>query len=184
MTNIGNETLSKATFAGGCFWCMEPPFAELEGVESIYPGYTGGEVENPVYEAVVAGKTGHVEAVQIEFDEQKVSYNTLLDIYWTQIDPTDPDGQFADRGEHYRTIIFYHSEQQKMMAEQSKKTLQDSGIFKKPIVTLIKEASEFYPAEDYHQQYYKKNPLRYKLYKYGSGRDQFIEKVWNSKEKK
>ena len=170
-----------ATFAGGCFWCLEPPFADLEGVIGIKPGYTGGHIPSPSYEAVVSGKTGHVEAVQIQFDETRVSYNTLLDIFWRQIDPTDDKGQFADKGSQYKTAIFYHSDQQKEDAQASKDALEKKKIFKRPIVTEIKQAQAFYVAEEYHHEYYKKNPVRYKSYKYFSGREPFLEKTWKKK---
>lgn len=172
------EKLDKATFAGGCFWCMTPPFEKLEGVKEVISGYTGGQKENPAYEEVSAGKTGHVEAVQITFDPSKVSYEKLLDVFWRQIDPTDPGGQFVDRGAQYRSIVFYHTLEQKALAEKSKDELQRSGRFKKPIVTEILSAGKFYPAEEYHQGYYKKNPIRYKFYRFNSGRDQFLKKVW------
>tara|TARA_Y100000589_G_scaffold326474_1_gene366292 strand:+ start:173 stop:718 length:546 start_codon:yes stop_codon:yes gene_type:complete len=174
------NTSSKATFAGGCFWCMEPPFSEQAGVLSVLPGYTGGHVDNPSYEAVITGKTGHLEAIQITFDDTRVSYNTLLAIFWKQIDPTDDGGQFADRGDQYKTAIFYHSQEQKNAAIQSKQRLDTSKKFKKPIVTAIKEASIFFIAEEYHQKFYKKNPEYYQRYKVGSGRDAFIQNVWKS----
>ncbi|NLL21418.1 MAG: peptide-methionine (S)-S-oxide reductase MsrA [Firmicutes bacterium] len=167
-----------ATFAGGCFWCMVPPFSALPGVEKIVSGYTGGHQENPTYEQVCSKKTGHCEAVQITFDPEKVSYEELLEIYWRQIDPTDPGGQFVDRGEPYHTVIFYHSEEQKQKAEASKKALEESGRFDKPVVTKIIPAGAFYPAEEYHQDFYKKNPSHYRYYRLGSGRDDFAQKHW------
>ncbi|MGI6317645.1 MAG: peptide-methionine (S)-S-oxide reductase MsrA [Dethiobacteria bacterium] len=167
-----------ATFAGGCFWCMVPPFSLLPGVEKIVSGYTGGHQENPTYEQVCSKKTGHCEAVQITFDPEKVSYEELLEIYWRQIDPTDPGGQFVDRGEPYHTVIFYHSEEQKQKAEASKKALEESGRFDKPVVTKIIPAGAFYPAEEYHQDFYKKNPSHYRYYRLGSGRDDFAQKHW------
>ncbi|MDX1775507.1 MAG: peptide-methionine (R)-S-oxide reductase MsrB [Desulfobulbales bacterium] len=171
----GGKTV-KATFAGGCFWCMEKPFEEVDGVLSVTSGYTGGSSENPTYENYGAG--GHIEAVEIVFDPDKVTYEHLLDIFWRQINPTDPDGQFADRGKEYATAIFYHSDQQRKSAEISKKNLENKKIFAKPVVTPIIPAGLFYKAEDYHQDYYKKSPLRYKLYRAGSGRDQFLKKTW------
>ena len=170
--------LEKATFAGGCFWCMVPPFEKLEGVKEVVSGYTGGHKDNPTYEEVSSGKTGHVEAIQVTFDPSKISYEKLLNVFWRQIDPTDPGGQFVDRGAQYRSVIFSHTPGQKALAEKSRDELQKSGRFKKPIVTEILTAGKFYPAEDYHQDYYKKNPIRYKFYRYNSGRDQFLKKVW------
>ncbi len=166
-----------ATFAGGCFWCVEADFEKLEGVVKVISGYTGGQVENPTYEQVSAGKTGHVEAIQVIYDPKKVSYKDVLDYFWRHVDPTDPGGQFVDRGYQYRTAIFYHDEEQKRLAEASKRELEQSGRFAKPIVTEIIPFATFYDAEDYHQDYYKKNPLRYKYYRFASGRDQFLEKV-------
>ncbi len=170
-----------ATFAGGCFWCMVAPFNETSGVISVVSGYTGGYKENPTYREVSAKKTGHHEAVQITFDPEEISYEELLEIYWRQIDPTDPDGQFFDRGEPYRTAIFYYSGEQKEKAEISKTALEKSGRFSDPITTKILPAGPFYPAEEYHQDYYKKNPHHYGRYRRGSGRDAFIEKHWVSK---
>ncbi|HET6516549.1 MAG TPA: peptide-methionine (S)-S-oxide reductase MsrA [Thermodesulfovibrionales bacterium] len=167
-----------ATFAGGCFWCMVPPFEKLEGVAEVISGYTGGHQENPTYEEVSAGKTGHVEAIQITYDPSKISYAKLLDVFWRQIDPTDSGGQFVDRGSQYRSVIFYHTPEQKALAEESKEELQRSGRFGSPIVTEILQAGKFYKAEEYHQDYYKKNPIRYKFYRFQSGRDQFLKKVW------
>ncbi len=169
----------KATFAGGCFWCMVKPFDEIEGIISIISGYTGGELPNPTYEQVCSNQTGHLEAVQITFDPDLISYHDLLNMYWTQIDPTDPGGQFYDRGESYQTAIFYHSAEQKRLAEQSKQALEEKGIFNKPIVTDIREAKPFYEAEEYHQDFYKKDPQHYQAYRRGSGRDKFIEKHWS-----
>ncbi|NBJ69959.1 MULTISPECIES: peptide-methionine (R)-S-oxide reductase MsrB [Clostridia] len=170
-----------ATFAGGCFWCMVEPFDERPGIIRITSGYTGGSVENPTYEQVCSNTTGHVEAVQIEFDPNVMSYKKLLDTFWQQIDPTDPYGQFNDRGESYQTAIFYHNEQQKKEAEASKKELEASGKFTKPIVTKILPAKPFYPAEENHQHYYKKHGFHYRLYKRGSGREDFIKKHWKNK---
>ncbi|MDP4551951.1 peptide-methionine (R)-S-oxide reductase MsrB [Alkalihalobacillus macyae] len=171
---------SVATFAGGCFWCMEPPFEKLDGVSEVVSGYIGGETENPSYEEVSAGGTGHIEAVQVYYDPDVVSYETLLDVFWRQIDPTDDGGQFVDRGDQYVSAIFYHSEDQKQAAMQSKKEIQNSGRFEQSIVTPIEEATTFYVAEDYHQDYYKENELRYKFYRKNSGRDQFLDKYWGN----
>lgn len=168
----------KATFAGGCFWCMETPFEKIDGVKVVISGYTGGQKKNPTYEEVSAGVTGHLEAVEVTYDPAKVSYEKLLDLFWRQIDPTDPNGQFVDRGTQYRSAIFYHSAGQKAAAEKSKEALGKSGRFKKPVVTEILPAAVFYQAEDYHQDYYKKNPIRYKFYRFNSGRDQFLKKAW------
>ncbi len=170
-----------ATFAGGCFWCMEHPFEELDGVIDVVSGYTGGTKENPTYAEVSSGKTNHAESVQITYDPKKISYSELLDVFWRQIDPTDKNGQFIDRGRQYRTAIFYHTEEQKTLAEKSKAELERSGIFGKPIVTEITKASKFYKAEDYHQDYYKTHSLRYKIYRFGSGRDQYLKKIWGKK---
>jgi peptide methionine sulfoxide reductase msrA/msrB len=172
------RSLELATFAGGCFWCMVKPFDQMPGVVRVVSGYTGGHKPNPTYEEVCSETTGHAEAVQITFDPAILPYRKLLDIFWKQIDPTDPGGQFYDRGSSYRTAIFYHTEEQKAEAERSKEELAASGRFDKPIVTEIVPAGPFYPAEDYHQDYYKKNPFRYEMYRKGSGRDAFIEKTW------
>ena len=171
----------KATFAGGCFWCMEKPFEKVDGVLSVTSGYTGGKSENPTYGNYGAG--GHIEAVEIAYDPGKVTYEQLLDIFWRQIDPTDEGGQFVDRGKEYSTAIFYHDAGQKELAEISKQNLGNKKIFANPIVTPILPAMIFYPAEDYHQDYYKNNPLRYRLYRNGSGRDQFLDKTWQEREK-
>lgn len=171
-------TTQTATFAGGCFWCMEPPFEKLPGVISVTSGYTGGVEPNPTYEQVSSGKTGHAESVQVVYDPSKVTYAQLLEAFWHNIDPTTPDQQFADHGHQYRTAIFYHSDEQRKLAEASKQAIERSGKFAKPIVTEITPAGSFYPAEDYHQDYYKKNPLRYTLYRAGSGRDGYIKKTW------
>ncbi len=168
----------KATFAGGCFWCMEHPFEELEGVSDVISGYTGGRKANPTYEEVLSGTTFHFEAVQITYDPSKISYSELLDVFWKQIDPTDPGGQFVDRGLQYRTAIFYHNEEQKRSAEMSKEQLNKSGRYDKEIVTEITKATLFYKAEEYHQDFYKKSPIKYELYRKGSGRDQFLERIW------
>lgn len=167
-----------ATFAGGCFWCMVKPFDRYDGVEEVISGYTGGHVPNPTYELVCTETTGHKEAVQIIFDPERISYQELLDIFWKQIDPTDAGGQFFDRGSSYQTAIFYHTEEQKNIAEQSKADLEQSGKFIQPIATQILAAQEFYPAEDYHQDYYKKNPTHYNRYHVGSGRASYKKDVW------
>ncbi len=171
----------KATFAGGCFWCMEPAFEKLKGVMEVVSGYTGGHNDNPTYEEVSAGRTGHAEAVQILYDPSKITYSNLLDVFWKQIDPTDGKGQFVDRGSQYRTAIFYHNDEQKALAEKSKEKLDKSRKFSEPIVTEIVKASKFYEAEEYHQDYYKKNPIRYKFYRHQSGRDQYLKKIWTQK---
>jgi len=173
-------TLEKATFAGGCFWCMEKPFEELAGVRNVVSGYIGGTTANPTYENYAGG--GYVEAVEIDFDPTVITYHRLLEVYWRQIDPTDGGGQFVDRGHAYTSAIFYHSQEQKQAAEESRAVLEKSGIFDKPIVTAILPAPTFYLAEDYHQDYYKNNPLRYKFYRANSGRDRFLEKVWGNRE--
>ncbi|MGB5812282.1 MAG: peptide-methionine (S)-S-oxide reductase MsrA [Polyangiales bacterium] len=170
--------LATATFAGGCFWCMEPPFEKLDGVVSVTSGYTGGKERNPTYKDVSYGRTSHLEAVQVAYDPTKVSYDYLVEVFWRQIDPTDDGGQFADRGKQYRTAIFVQSPAEKKVAEASKADLRKSGVFKKPIVTQIVEAGPFYAAEDYHQDYYKKNPSHYKRYRRGSGREAFLENTW------
>lgn len=175
--------LLKATFAGGCFWCMQPFFDKTKGVKETSVGYTGGQTKNPTYEQVSSGTTGHAEAIQIIYDPKEVSYQKLLDIYWRNIDPTTKNQQFFDRGTQYRTAIFYHNEEQKRSAAESKAQMEASGKFKKPIVTEIVAASEFYPAEEYHQKYYKKNSLQYKAYSTGSGRDRFFEKIWGKDNK-
>ena len=173
------ETASQeavATLAGGCFWCTEADFEKVPGVVKVVSGYTGGSQPNPTYENYAS--SGHVEAVQVYYDPRKVSYQELLDYFWRHIDPTDPGGQFVDRGPQYRSAIFYHDEEQKRLAEESKAALARSGHFKKPIVTEIIKFTKFYPAEDYHQHYSQKNPIRYKFYRWNSGRDQFHEENW------
>jgi peptide-methionine (S)-S-oxide reductase len=170
--------LSKATFAGGCFWCMEPPFDKLNGVVSTTSGYTGGEKVDPSYEEVSSGGTGHAESVEVVYDPAKVSYEQLLDVFWHNIDPTVRDRQFCDVGEQYRTAIFFHDETQKRLAEQSKQALEKSKPFKEEVVTEIVPAGRLYPAEEYHQDYYKKNPVRYKFYRYNCGRDRRLEQLW------
>jgi peptide methionine sulfoxide reductase msrA/msrB len=172
------EKTASAVFAGGCFWCTESDFEKVDGVIDAISGYTGGHVKNPSYYQVSAGSTGHLESVKVIYDPSKVSYEQLLDYFWRHVNPTDPGGQFVDRGSQYRSAIFYANETQKRLAEKSKQHLEASGKFNKPIVTEILPLGEFYPAEDYHQDYYKKNPIRYKYYRYGSGRDQFLNKTW------
>ncbi|TYS17994.1 peptide-methionine (R)-S-oxide reductase MsrB [Rossellomorea vietnamensis] len=168
----------KATFAGGCFWCMVSPFDEREGIKEIVSGYTGGGTENPSYKEVVSGQTGHREAVQIVFDPEVFPYEELLELYWQQIDPTDDGGQFSDRGSAYTTAIYYHNEKQMAVAEKSKRDLQESGKFQNLIATEILPAQAFYPAEDYHQEFYKRNNFRYELYRRGSGRQEFLKEHW------
>ncbi len=180
-TSNQNENVEKATFAGGCFWCMEHPFEKLDGVTEVISGYTGGHKVNPTYKEVSAGGTGHVEAVQITYDSNKISYDDLLDVYWRQIDPTDAGGSFVDRGSQYRSVIFYHNDEQKRLAELSKENLDKSGRYEKPVITEIVEFSEFYKAEEYHQDYYKKHPWKYKYYRYRSGRDQYLKKIWGNR---
>lgn len=170
-------TFDTAIFAGGCFWCMVEPFDTYPGIEKVESGYTGGHVANPTYEQVKSGTTGHTEAVKITFDPSKISYAELVEIYWHQTDPTDASGQFQDRGDNYRPVIFVHDAQQRAIAEASKKRLQESGLFDQPIVTKIEDARPFYLAEDYHQDFYKKNPERYALQEAG-GREQFKEEHW------
>ena len=176
--------IERATFAGGCFWCMEKPFEQVDGVISVVSGYTGGHDQNPTYKAVSSGTTGHFEAIEILFDPDRVSYTELVEIFWHQVNPTDPGGQFNDRGEQYRTAIFYHSQEQETQAQASKERMNASRIFNSPLVTEILPASSFFPAEEYHQNYYKKDSIRYKLYRHGSGRDQFLEMIWKDKEQK
>ena len=175
------EGTAVATFAGGCFWCMEPPYDELPGVLATTSGYIGGHQENPTYEQVSSGSTGHTEAVQIHYDPNRVSYEKLLEVFWRNVDPTTPDRQFCDRGSQYRTGIFYHDDRQQRLAEASRDVINRTKPFEAPIVTEITAAGAFYPAEDYHQDYYVKNPLRYKFYRYNCGRDQRLEELWGSK---
>ena len=167
-----------ATFAGGCFWCTEADFEKLPGVQKVISGYSGGQVVSPTYEQVSAGKTGHVESVQVYYDPSKIDYATLLQGFWRMIDPTDGGGQFVDRGNQYRSVIFYHDNEQKVLAEKSLAELGTSKRYSAPIVTEIRKFDKFYPAEAYHQDYYKINPLRYKYYRFRSGRDQYLEKTW------
>lgn len=173
----------KAIFAGGCFWCMEAPFENLPGVISVVSGYTGGVVDNPTYEEVSSGRTGHAEAVEIEYDPEKISYEQLLDVFWMNIDPTAAGRQFVDIGNQYRAAVFYLNAEQKRLAEETRERLKLSGRFAVPIVTEIMQACVFYPAEDYHQDFYKKNPLRYQFYRNGSGRDQFLDSIWGKDRK-
>lgn len=170
------RVLEKATFAGGCFWCVESFFDKTPGVISTTSGYTGGGIDNPSYEEVSSGKSGHAEAVELEYDSSQVAYAKLLDTFWKNIDPTQKDGQFQDRGTQYRTAVFYHNEEQKREAEAYKAKLEASGKYAGPIVTEIVPASGFYPAEDYHQNYHQKNPLAYKLYSMASGREEYVRK--------
>ena len=168
--------MERAIFAGGCFWCMVHPFDELSGIESVLSGYTGGTTENPTYRDVCSGQTGHTEAVEILFNPELIDYKTLLEIYWQQVDPTDALGQFQDRGDTYRPVIFYTSEEQKQQAEESKRALQLSGKFNADIVVTIEPAQEFYVAEDYHQDFYQKDPQRYALT--SALRHHFLKKIW------
>jgi peptide-methionine (S)-S-oxide reductase len=172
----GNST--KATFAGGCFWCMEHPFDELDGVVSTTSGYTGGHTVDPTYPEVSAGGTGHTEAVQIEYDPTKVTYEELLKVYWRNVDPTTPDAQFCDHGNQYRPEIFYHTKEQQQLAEASKTYIEKTKTFPEPIVVEITEGTTFYPAEDFHQNYYQTNPIRYKFYRLACGRDSRLTELW------
>ena len=173
----GNNTAT-AVFAGGCFWCMEPPFDKLEGVIATTSGYTGGHTDKPTYKQVSSDTTGHYEAVEITYDPNKIDYATLLNVFWHNVDPLDAKGQFCDKGDSYRTAIFYNSEEQKEFALKSKKELVDSGYFNEDVVTAIEAAKTFYPAEAYHQNYYQKNPVRYKYYRFACGRDARLEELW------
>ncbi len=173
--------LQTATFAGGCFWCMEPPFEKIPGVVDVKSGYTGGKVANPSYEQVCIGKTGHYEAIQVSYDPAVTSYEQLLDVFWRQIDPTDPEGQFVDQGSQYRTAIFYHNEAQRNLAEQSKQNLEVSGRYDRPIITSILPAAPFYQAEEYHQDYHHKAPTRYCAYRSHSGREEFLDRIWGNR---
>ncbi len=174
----GGARLEKATFAGGCFWCMESPFDSLPGVASVTVGYTGGRTVKPTYEEVSAGGTGHAESIEVVFDPSRIGYGKLLDVFWRNVDPTTPSRQFCDVGTQYRTAIFYHGGEQKALAEASKTALEESKRLPGRIVTEIAPAGEFWPAEEYHQHYYKKNPIRYKYYRYSCGRDQRLEELW------
>jgi peptide-methionine (S)-S-oxide reductase len=178
MPGVPAPGLEKATFAGGCFWCMEPPFDKLDGVVSTTSGYTGGRTPNPTYQQVSAGGTGHAEAVEVLYDPQKISYEKLLEVFWRNVDPTAADHQFCDYGNQYRSEIFFHNDEQKRLAEASKAALEATKTFKDPIVTRIAPAATFYPAEDYHQDFYKKNPIRYKFYRYNCGRDKRLKELW------
>ncbi len=172
--------LEKATFAGGCFGCMEPPFDKLDGVLSTTSGYTAGQLDNPSYEQVSSGDTGHTEAVEVVYDPAKVSYQELLDVFWVNVDPTDRAGQFCDRGSQYRPGIYYHDEEQKKLAESSKNELGVSGRLPKPVVVEVEAATTFYRAEEYHQDYYKRHAFRYKLYRRGCGRDRVLKRLWGN----
>ncbi len=173
-------TRATATFAGGCFWCMEHPFDELPGVYSVTSGYSGGHKKNPTYREVSSGTTGHAEAVQVIFDPTVIPYSKLLDVFWHNIDPTAKDRQFCDSGSQYRSAIFYHNEEQQRRAVQSRNDLERNNPFREPVVTEISRASEFYPAEEYHQHYYRKNPLRYTYYRSSCGRDQRLKELWGA----
>jgi methionine-S-sulfoxide reductase len=180
---MGNNenNYEKATFSGGCFWCMQPPFDRLDGVISTTVGYTGGNEKNPTYDDVCLGRTEHLESVEIVYDPSKISYEKLLEVFWLNVDPTDGGGQFVDRGMHYRTAIFYHSDEQRIVAEESKKKLPETGRYPGPIMTEIRPAMEFYPAEESHQNFYEKNPIGYASYKMGSGRGRYIDFMKNMK---
>lgn len=188
LLNVGSPSMSEvpkgnsatATFAGGCFWCMEGPFDELDGVLSTTSGYTGGYTANPTYERVSAGGTGHAEAVEVAYDPQRISYQELLTVYWRNIDPTTPNAQFCDHGDQYRPAIFYHSEAQRRLAEASKEEVERTKTFSASVVTEITQATEFYPAEEYHQDFYRKNPIRYKFYRLTCGRDARLTELWGS----
>lgn len=174
----GASQSAKAYFAGGCFWCMEEAFEKVEGVVSVVSGYMGGTVANPTYEEVSAGRTGHAESVEVTYDPTRVTYQKLLDAFWHNVDPLTPNAQFCDHGTQYRSAVFYSSEEEKRQAEESKAAIEQAKKFPAPIVTQLVPAGTFYPAEDYHQDYYKKNPLRYKYYKYGCGRANRLEALW------
>ncbi|MBM3598192.1 MAG: peptide-methionine (S)-S-oxide reductase MsrA [Alphaproteobacteria bacterium] len=178
-SDAGKPTAT-ATFAGGCFWCMEPPFDKLDGVISTTSGYIGGMRQNPTYKEVTSGTTGHTEAVQVVYDPTKVTYEKLLDVFWRNIDPLTPNAQFCDHGSQYRSGIFVHDDAQKKLAEASKEALANSGRFKQKIVTEVTTATTFWPAEDYHQDYYKKNPLQYRFYRHSCGRDQRLKELWGT----
>jgi methionine-S-sulfoxide reductase len=179
-SKMDSSKVEIAVFAGGCFWCMQHPFDKLNGVVSTSVGYTGGHNENPTYEEVCSGETGHTEAIEIQFDPAQITYSELLDVFWKNIDPTTPNRQFADIGSQYRTVVFYNNEEQKQIAESSKDKMDRSGIHEKPIVTEIIPASVFWAAEEYHQEYYKKSPDRYKRYNSGSGRERYLKKTWGN----
>lgn len=177
-TPVDTKNLATATFAGGCFWCMEPPFEKLAGVVSVTSGYTGGQKLNPTYEEVSAGGTGHAESVQIVYDSTQISYAQLLQVFWHNIDPLAVNRQFCDAGSQYRSAVFYHNDEQRSLAEESKQKLEQIKKFDRPIATEIAAATMFYPAEEYHQDFYKKNPLRYKTYRVGCGRDRRLKELW------
>ena len=172
------EKLSVATFAGGCFWCTESDFEKLDGVVQVISGYSGGKLQNPSYQQVSSGTTKHLESVEVHYDPNKISYDKLLDAFWKMVNPTDTGGQFVDRGYQYTTAIFYHTAEQRKLAEASKSSLNKSGRYEKDVITPIRKAGPFYHAEKYHQDYYKHNPVRYKFYRWNSGRDQYLSKVW------
>lgn len=177
-STAASATTAKAYFAGGCFWCMEEAFEKVEGVIAVLSGYMGGTVANPTYEQVSAGQTGHAESVEVTYDPAKVSYRQLLDAFWRNVDPVTPNAQFCDHGSQYRTAVFYGSEEERRLAEESKSAIERSNRFPEPIVTQIVMAGTFYPAEEYHQDFYKKNPIRYKFYKFNCGRAQRLEALW------
>lgn len=177
-TAAKDPSVETATFAGGCFWCLEEALDKVPGVVSTISGYTGGQKDNPTYEEVSAGRTGHAESVEVMYDSAKVNFGQLLEVFWHNVDPTTPDRQFCDKGRQYRSAIFYHNPEQKQLAEDSKRQLEHQKSFKESIVTEIVPASRFYPAEEYHQNFYQKNPLRYKFYKFNCGRVQRLEEVW------
>ena len=179
-TKVLDDNLAVATFAGGCFWCVESGFEHVPGVVDAVSGYTGGHVEYPTYQQVSSGTTGHIESVQVHYDPAAISYEGLLAAFWRMVDPTDAEGQFVDRGTQYSTAIFFHDDEQKLTAEKSKSALMASGRYSDAIVTPIRAAGTFYEAEEYHQNYYKKNPIRYQLYRYSSGRDQYLERTWST----
>ncbi len=176
-----SENIKKAMFAGGCFWCVEPPISALQGVILVIPGYSGGQVVNPTYEQVCTGSTGHLEVIEVTYDSDIIGYGEIVEVFWRQIDPTDEGGQFGDRGSQYKTAILYYDDEQKVIAEESKKNVAELFEFDKPISTKIIKADKFYPAEDYHHRYYEKNPLRYNAYKEASGRSKYIKKTWHKK---
>jgi peptide methionine sulfoxide reductase msrA/msrB len=176
LTALAQAKTETATFAGGCFWCMTPPFEKLDGVLKVTAGYADGQGENPTYDDY--GDKGYTEGVQVDYDPSKITYAQLVDVFWKQVNPTDPDGQFVDRGPHYRAAIFYHNQAEKRAAEKSRDDLNKSGRYDKPIVVPIKKFTNFYAAEDYHQDFYKKNPMHYDLYHMNSGRDEYLDKIW------
>lgn len=182
LQQLKKQDLAVATFAGGCFWCTESDFDKIHGVVSTISGYMGGHVSNPTYEQVSSGKTGHIEVVQVYYDPARTDFATLLEAFWPTIDPLTPNGQFCDMGPQYRSAIFYHNAKQQALIASSKQTLDNSGRFNQPVVTEILPATEFYPAEDYHQDYYNKNPLRYKYYRSSCGRDDRLQELWQSKQ--